>query len=314
VGVNTHPAQDSSFTFENISAIITLSNHCDLFISPGTGYYPMKTYTDRWQGKVSLITGGSSGIGLAIAQLLAAQGSHVWLIARRPEVLATAFGSLPRTPDQNCGTVIADVSDPNQVASAVEHITRVAGIPDLLFNSAGVVHPGYFQDLTLDLFHWMMDVNYFGTVNMTKAVLPLMINRRAGHIVNISSVAGFVGVFGYTAYCSSKFAVRGFSDSLRTELKPFGIKLSIAYPPDTQTPQLVYESPLRLEEQKFLNSIPPLPADTVARDILHAVARGKYVILTGHQTKLIYFLSHVLNPAVYPIMDWLVASSRRKKN
>ncbi len=272
----------------------------------------IRTHPNKWQGTVSVITGGSSGIGLAAAHWLAARGSHIWLIARGKEALADAYESLPRQPGQICGTVTADVSDPNQVAAAVEHITVESGNPDLLINSAGATRPGYVQELSLDIFRWLMDVNYFGTVHMTKAVLPQMISRGSGHIVNISSVAGFIGVFGYTAYGASKFAVRGFSDALREELKPLGIKVSIAYPPDTETPQLFQEIPYRPEEQKALNAIPPLKPDEVAHEILQGVSRGKYVILPGRQTKLIYFLSHVLNPAVNPVMDWLIARSMKK--
>jgi 3-dehydrosphinganine reductase len=272
----------------------------------------MKIYTAKWHGKVSLITGGSSGIGLAAARWLALHGSHVWLMARRVDMLASALEHLPRQPDQICGTVTGDVSDPQQVAAAVEHVTRTAGSPDLLINSAGVTQPGYVQDLSLEVFRRMMEVNYFGTVYMTKAVLPQMIARRTGHIVNISSVAGFIGVFGYTAYGSSKFAVRGFSDALREELKPLGIKVSIVYPPDTETPQLQEEIPLRPEELKAINAIKPLQANMVADETLRGVSRGKYVILPGFQTKVFYFLSHVFNPAVYPVMDWLVSRSRNK--
>jgi 3-dehydrosphinganine reductase len=272
----------------------------------------MKTYTEMWQGKVSLISGGSSGIGLAAARWLVEHGSHVWIMARRADILAAAFESLPRRPDQICGMVTGDVSDPKQAADAVELVTRAAGSLDLLFNCAGMTQPGYVQDLSLEVFHQMMDINYFGTVYMTKAVLPQMIARGAGHIVNISSVAGFIGVFGYTAYGSSKYAVRGFSDALRVELKPLGIKVSIAFPPDTQTPQLFYEMPFRPEEQRALATIPPLLPDMVAREILQGVSRGKYVILPGNSAKLFYFLSHVLAPAVSPVMDWLTARSRKK--
>jgi 3-dehydrosphinganine reductase len=272
----------------------------------------MNAYTDKWQGKVALVTGGSSGIGLAAAEWLAARGAHVWLVSRREDKLAAALDRLPCRPEQACGMAPADVSDPKQVAAAVEQVTVNAGTPDLLINCAGVTHPGYVQDLSLEIFHWMMDVNYFGTVNMTKSVLPGMLVRGTGHIVNISSMAGLIGITGYTAYGSSKFAVRGFSDTLRVEMKPFGIQVSVAYPGDTETPQLKYEIPLRPEEQKAVNTIPVLPVEKVAHEILVGVSRGKYVILPGTYTKLFYFLSSVFTPAVYPVLDWMIARSRKK--
>ena len=83
------------------------------------------------------------------------------------------------------------------------------GIPDLVINSAGVAYPGYFQELDLEIFHWLMDVNYFGTLNVIKYLTPDMIQRGSGTFVNISSQAGFVGVFGYSAYGASKYALLG---------------------------------------------------------------------------------------------------------
>ena len=119
---------------------------------------------------------------------------------------------------------------------------------DVLINSAGVVHPGEFTNLDLEKFHWMMNTNFFGTVNTIKLFLPLM--QSGAHIVNISSMAGILGVYGYTAYGASKFAVRGFSDALRSELKMQGIHLSIVFPPDTDTPQLSYENQFKPEITK----------------------------------------------------------------
>ena len=124
----------------------------------------------------------------------------------------------------------ADVTDLAQVQSAQQHIQREAGVPDLLINCAGGAHPGYVQELPLEVFHEMMDLNYFGTVHMVKAWLPAMLERGSGHIVNVSSVAGFLGAFGYSAYGPSKYAVRGFSDVLRLEVKPLGLRVSVVFP------------------------------------------------------------------------------------
>jgi len=274
----------------------------------------MDAYTDQWQGKISLITGGSSGIGFAAAKWLAAHGSHVWLVARRKPLLEEAITNLPRSDHQKHGYISADISIPEQAAEAVEHVTEEIGLPDLLINSAGVAHPGYIQELDLDIFDWQMKVNYFGTVYMTKEVLPGMIARGSGHIVNISSMAGFLGVFGYSAYGASKYAVRGFSDVLRAEMKPHGIRVTIVYPPDTDTPQYTYEKAYRPTELDEINSSPPLSAEKVAGEMMRGVSKGRSVILPGFETKLFYYLSGLLRPAVYPIMDWLVARARDKNN
>jgi 3-dehydrosphinganine reductase len=268
------------------------------------------------QDRIALVTGGSSGIGLAVARLLAQKGSHVWLVARQADKLSAALSEVKaarQNDEQLCGAVIADVSDPAQAFAAAEQVTREVGVPHLLVNSAGVARPGYFHELSLETFHWMMDINYFGTVYMVKSVLPGMIARGWGHIVNISSVAGFLGIFGYSAYGASKFAITGFSDVLRAELKPQGICVSIVFPPDVDTPQLAYESQFRPAETRALvDGGPILSPDAVADTILRGVSRRQYVIIPGAIGKGLYWLTHTLGSAAYPVMDWMVARAQRQ--
>ncbi len=260
-----------------------------------------------------MITGGSSGIGLAVAHSLADQGAQVWLIARREAQLQSALETFSCEIVDCCRTISADVSDWEQVSAAVAYIEQEVGLPDLVVNSAGVVHPGYFQELDLDVFHWMMDINYFGTVHVCKAVVPGMIARGSGHIVNISSLAGLVGVFGYTAYGGSKFAVSGFTDTLRAELKPLGIGVSIVYPVDTDTPQLAYENEHKPPETKAIGGTANVMSpEEVAHSILHNVEHGRYMIIPGFDGKLLYWVSRFLGSGVYPVMDWLVRRAQRQ--
>ena len=267
-------------------------------------------------GKVALVTGGSSGIGLATARLLAQGGAHVWLVARDESKLAQALGAVQsacQDPEQLCGVVSADVCDAQQAQASVTRVTEAVGVPDLVVNCAGVAHPGYFQELDLSIFRWMMDVNYFGTVHVTKAVVPGMIERGSGHIVNISSVAGFLGVYGYSAYGASKYAVRGFSDVLRAELKPLGIRVSVVFPPDCDTPQLAYENQFKPPETKALaGNATCMTPEAVAACILAGVAKGRYVIIPGLEGKMLYRLSGLLGNWTYPVMDFMVARAIRK--
>ena len=273
----------------------------------------MTSKNGNWQGKIALITGGSSGIGLAVARSLAHHGAQVWLIARREEQLRSALETISCETEGHCGTISADVSDWAQVAAAVTQVEQEVGLPDLVVNSAGVVQPGYFQDLDLDVFRWMMDINYYGTLHVCKAVVPGMIARGSGHIVNISSLAGLIGVFGYTAYGASKFAVSGFTDTLRSELKPLGIGVSIVYPVDTDTPQLAYENEFKPPETKALGGTANVMSpEEVAESILQNVERGRYMILPGFDGKLLYWVSRFLGSGVYPVMDWLVRRAQRQ--
>lgn len=269
----------------------------------------MKTFSE----KNILITGGSSGIGLALARQLARQGANLWLLARNRERLEQALASLEQNDQQKHGILCADVSQPEAVQAAIQEIIRQTGAPDILINSAGITQPGYVQDLSLEVFERLMQVNYLGTVYMVKALLPEMIRRGSGYIVNISSVAGFIGVFGYSAYGASKFAVRGFSDVLRSELKPLGIGVSIVFPPDTDTPQLAYEEPYKPAETRALSQTAKvLSADQVAEEILHGIQRNRYIILPGGEAKALFFLHHLLGRGIYPILDWIIRRAREE--
>jgi len=266
-----------------------------------------------YTGKVILITGGSSGIGLALARQLAARSAFVCLAARREELLQNALNTLETKPGGGKLAFSVDVSLPDQANELVEKVTRLAGPPDILINSAGVTQPGYFQDLSMDIFHWLMDVNYYGTVHMVKAVLPGMLQRGSGYIVNIASLAAKLGVFGYSAYSGSKYALAGFSDVLRMEMKPHGIRVSIVFPTDTDTPQLAYETPLKPPELKYL--LPELgvvPVDAAARGIMKGMERQRYEIYPDFGGLLIAALLRLLGSGQYTVLDLLLRRAEAK--
>jgi len=259
--------------------------------------------------QIALITGGSSGIGLEIARQLSRQGAHVWLVARRAGLLSTALEIVQAEQvdaRQRFGMIPADVSDAAQAQAAVEEVTQKIGLPHLVINSAGFAHPGYFHEQDLDNFRFTMDVNYFGTLYIIKAVVPGMMARGSGHIVNIVSAAGFLGAFGYSSYCASKFAVAGFSDALRAEMKPFGIRVSVVFPSDVNTPQLAYETQYQPAEVKAMAPLRDIMSvEAVAAETLRGIAHGQYMIFPGFESKLMFFLTRVLGTAVHPVMDFL---------
>ncbi len=267
----------------------------------------------NFKNQHALITGGSSGIGLATAKLLAGHGAHIWLMARALPRLHEAQGQVLAccaSANQRVEVVPADVADADQAARAVAQVIAAGGAPDLVVNSAGTVHPGYFHDLNLALFREAMDVNYFGTLHVLKAVIPSMMARRSGHIVNISSLAGVMGVFGYSAYGPSKYAVRGLSDVLRAELRPHGIHVSIVYPPNTDTPQLAYEDRFKPRETRAFGGV-TLTAEAVANAILHGVSRRRYTITPGAEASAVARLVGLLGDLHHPILDALVGRAQR---
>ncbi len=264
--------------------------------------------------QLSLITGGSSGIGLALAKKLAARGAHVWILARDQAKLDSACAEISASRQdsgQQVGSIAADVANLEQVRAALERFTSTTGVPDLLVNCAGFAQPGYFAEMGLEIFRVNMEVNYFGTLYVTKMLLPGMVKRGSGHIVNVSSLAGLLGVYGYSAYGPSKIAIRGLSDVMRYELKEHGIRVSVVFPPDTRTPQLEYEQPYKPPITVELDkSNKVLSADTVASAILEGITRERYIITPGFDSTLFYHLTNFFG-LVYPAMDFMIALGRR---
>jgi 3-dehydrosphinganine reductase len=278
----------------------------------------MKIKAKLEPGKVAVVTGGSSGIGKAIACELAERGMHVWLLAQRKDILLSAqkeVESHRKDQSQVIGTVSVDVSDLDQVRKTMTFITEKCGLLDLLVNSAGVTHPGYVDKLDIHIFHWMMEVNYFGTVYMTKEVIPGMLRRSSGYILNICSFSGIISSFGYTAYGASKYAVHGFTEALRMELNRRGIGVSILFPTDTDTPQLAYENQFKPLETKALNSTGGLykPED-VAKKALNAIEHGRYFILPNFDTKWIYYVNRLSPSIKYFIADRIIGNALKKND
>jgi 3-dehydrosphinganine reductase len=265
----------------------------------------------------AIITGGSSGIGRATACLLTRRGAHVSIIARRQELLDETLAELEAlraNPAQRLRVYSADVTDWEQTQQAIATLTVDGYSPDILINAAGFAHPGYFEELPLNIFRYTMDTDFFGTLHPIKTALPTMMERRSGHIVNFSSVAGFLGVFGYTAYGAAKFAVRGFSDVLRQEMKPYGVHVSVVFPPDTDTPQLHYENQFKpLETRRIAGAAKALTADQVAQALVRGIERRQAYILPGFDAKLYFLLSNGFSGLFRWYFDRVIAKARRER-
>ena len=259
----------------------------------------------------AIVTGGSSGIGRAVAVQLAARGARVSLIARRQELLDEAAVEL-RGAGRTVETAAVDVTDRDAVTTAIDGLIAAQGPCDVLVTSAGIVEPGYFSALDDAVFRQTIDVDYFGTLWPIRAVVPSMVERRSGSIIGVSSGAGLVGVFGYSAYSPAKFAVRGLLEVLRCELAPYGVHVGCACPPDTDTPQLAYENRIKPRETAAISgAIKPLSAERVAASIVRGIDKRQFLITADMQTKLLARLTGVAPGLLQGMFDRTVRKTQR---
>jgi short-subunit dehydrogenase len=236
----------------------------------------------RFRNTHAVVTGGSSGIGLAIAERLVGLGGSVTLVARDEERLdraAERLGGAART-------LALDVADEAAVAAALPAAAAQHPV-DLLVNCAGISTPREFMDLDPATLRREMDINYFGAVWTTRALLPHFLERDRGHFVNVGSTASLVGIHGYAAYTPPKFALYGLSEVLRAELAPKGIGVTIVMPGSTRTAMLereLEEAPP--ETRRIATSMRILEPGEVADAALKAVARRRFEVIPGRDVAL----------------------------
>lgn len=249
---------------------------------------------DRIRGAVTIITGASSGIGRAAAELFAREGARLVLAARSQEALDALKADL-RGIAADVLVVPTDVASEagvrNLVDRAVEHFGRV----DIVVCNAGVYMRGAIRDLPLSTFERCMNVNYYGTLHLVRAVLPRMLQQKSGHIVAVSSVDGRKGLPPDGAYVASKFAVTGFMDVLRQELRGTGVRASTILPGRVDTPMLAtLDVPFASRK---------ISSARVGRAILRAVRRRRRELVIPYAgPKALIVLS-----AIWPgLGDWIV--------
>ena len=253
-----------------------------------------------------LVTGGSSGIGLETAREALARGARVSIVARDPDRLASALDGLERAVGDRTRVAAepADVTDPAHLDAAMTLLVAQFGPVDVLVTCAGAARPGHFERLAGTVFEDQMALDYFGTLHTIRGVVPSMIERRRGHLLLVSSTAGIVGVYGYSAYSPAKFAVRGLAETLRAELKPHGIVVSCAYPPDTDTPGLARENLEKPDATARISAaVKVRPAVDVARAMVRGVERDRLVITADPGTAVLARAAGMLGPYLRASFD-----------
>lgn len=238
-----------------------------------------------FQHQFAVICGGSKGIGRATARLIVQRGGNVCIIARNQGPLQATVDELNAaraSSQQWVESIAADTTDMEALRPALEGMIARRGVPDYLINAVGYAYPQYIEKLTLDDFKHNMDVNYYGQLIPTLILLPHFMQARKGHIANVSSVLGYMGLIGYATYTPSKYAIVGLTESLRHELKPYNIHFSILFPPDTDTPGFAIENQSKPPETAMLSETAKLmTAEQVAGIFVRGLLRRQFEILPG---------------------------------
>ena len=223
----------------------------------------------------AIVTGASSGIGRATARRLGAEGANVVLAARRKERLAKLQQEITGEGGSALA-VVTDVTQPDDWKRLVEQTTDAFGAPDVLINNAGLMPLSQVAKLKVDEWMRMVDVNLKGVLYGVAAVLPAMRERGSGHIVNVSSVAGRRLFPGGAVYCATKFAVRAFSEGLRSELGPgSGIRVTSIEPGavDTELTDTITDEDLLGKLEAMFADMTPLESEDIAAAIQYALVQ-----------------------------------------
>jgi all-trans-retinol dehydrogenase (NAD+) len=247
-------------------------------------------------GKNVLITGAAGGIGRLMAEFLAEENCKIALLDVNGDLLVKTRIEI-RRKGGNVFDYSCDISDEKSINTAMNIIDRDFEYIDILINNAGIVVGKHFMDMDVNDFKKVMNVNFFGMLMVTKKILPKMIKKDAGQIINIASSAGFIGMPKMSEYCASKFAVIGMSDALRMELKNLGkknIKITVVCPYVIATGMFDGFKPLLFN--------PVLKPEKVAKKIVRSIKKKKPCLIIPFYLKYLYLLK------VLPVrfQDWLL--------
>lgn len=248
-------------------------------------------------GRKVFISGGSTGIGRALALAMAKDGASVIVCARGEAALQAVTEELrAANPAGTHGYVVADVTDVPAVRAAAGAAIAQLGAIDLLVCNSGYAHCGTVGDLSDDAFRRLMDVNYFGHVNVVRAFHDHFVGNQRGDIILVSSMLAVLSVYGFSAYSASKFAITGFAQALRQELKPSGVRVKLFLPPTTDTPGLALENaskPALVHEMEMGSSLNATHSpEKVAAAFLAWLPKNRFFGYATWDSWLQFFMAH----------------------
>jgi NAD(P)-dependent dehydrogenase (short-subunit alcohol dehydrogenase family) len=271
------------------------------------------------KGRTAVVTGAAGGIGRAIAISLAQRGCHLALadideaaLAHTADEIGSLRSEVQDAINQDTIRISRhhlDVSDRAAVAALPAQVAAEHGGADILVNNAGVALGGTFVEVAESDFDWLFGINFWGVVQMTRAFLPLLHKSEEARLVNVSSLFGLIAPPGQTAYCASKFAVRGFSESLRHELAGTRIGVTVVHPGGVATsiaknarrPGGMSEADVE-KQRKYFESVLTMPPETAGEIIVRGIERRKPRIVVGRDAQFAALVERLM-PVTY--WNWL---------
>lgn len=251
----------------------------------------------NFKNKVVLITGASSGIGKDAATEFAKKGANIVLVARTKDKLEQVAGELKKF---HVLTLVCqcDVSQKDQVSQMSKKVLNEFGHVDVLVNNAGFAIYGSVSDLSIGDIESQMETNYFGMIYCVKSFLPSMLDRKSGHIVNVASVAASFGLPGIASYCASKFAMLGFSEGLKYELKNTGVGITVVSPIMVRTNFFDHASFAKIPKYSPMS----LNSKTVARAVLRAVGSPRLEIIVPSVARGAVWMKNTFPYLINPVL------------
>jgi short-subunit dehydrogenase len=263
-------------------------------------------------GSAAAVTGAASGIGRALALELAARGCDLALADRDEAGLAEVAAEINRDGQRKVTTHRVDVGEPGQIRDFANAATSAHPKLNIVINNAGVALLGNFNEVEQTQMDWLFNINFWGVVHATRAFLPHLATRPAAHIVNLSSIFGIIAPPGQTAYSAAKFAVRGFSESLRHELKMAGssVRLSVVHPGgvatnivrNSRTGTGVTDNARRADSIDRFDAMAITQPAAAAQRIIAGIEKNHPRILIGGDARFMDLLQRLLPGSYWSIM------------
>jgi len=270
------------------------------------------------QGSAAAVTGAASGIGRALAFELAARGCDLALADRDEAGLQAVAAEIATSHPRKVSLHRVDVGDVSQIQQFAAAATSAHPALNIVINNAGVALLGQFGEIEQAQMEWLININFWGVVHATRAFLPQLSRQPAAHIVNLSSIFGIIAPPGQTAYCAAKFAVRGFSESLRHELAMANssVKLSVVHPGgvstnivrNSRTGSGVTDNARRVQSIERFDAVAKTTPAAAAQRIIKGIEKNLPRILIGNDARVMDLLQR-FRPATY----WAVLAKRIEK-